>query len=330
VATGKIRVMPRHTTFLLTILAIATLILPGLVFGRFNDASVGSFIGIVALGSLIVGLLHGTKAGLVASLVMGFMSGLGVLSSANPAYGIPFMAVVAIIVGLSARVGWQKSFTLYAVSLAFIVSGKSDEARFDVAVPLGLSVVVTGILVVLLASLIMRSVNLSIPSTPSTWSRTLAFLVLLTVTQLVAASIALINDWGHTGAWLMMTPFIVIQPYLKEGWNKALRRAGGTVAGFVIAVLLGDLITSATILTLIGGIFALIAADAFVKRANYTLYVSMLTPAVVILESVGRPVSEIAEYRLVATILGVGLSLTAMAIAIPIYRYGQRHSRNHS
>lgn len=324
------RTIPRRTTFFLSLLVLATLILPGLVFSQFNSSAVGSLIGLIGLGTLVVTLVHGAKAGIVGTLVMAFMSGLAYLSSTDPTYGIPFMVSAAIIIGLSARIGWQTSFTLYAISLAFIVSGRPSQVSLDVTALLSLWVLGTGAFVILGATLIMKSTNITIAKTSLNWSRTLAFTVLLAVTQLAAASIALLNDWGHTGGWLMMTPFIVIQPYLHKGWTKALRRAAGTVAGFVIAVLLGNLISSTAILALIGGVFALLAAEAFVKRANYTLYVSLLTPAVVILESVGRPVSQIAEYRLVATILGVGLSLIAMAVAIPIYRYGQRGISEHS
>jgi hypothetical protein len=322
--------IPRRTTFFLSLLVLVTLILPGLVFSQFNSAAVGSLIGLIGLGTLVATLVHGAKVGMAGTLVMAFMSGLAYLSSTNPIYGIPFMVTAAIIIGLSARVGWQTSFTLYAISLAFIVSGKPSEVSLDVAALLSLCILGTGVFVIMAATLIMKSSNITVPNSSMNWSRTLAFTVLLSVTQLAAASIALLNDWGHTGGWLMMTPFIVIQPYLHDGWMKALRRAAGTIAGFTIAVLLGNLITSTTILAVIGGVFALLAAEAFVKRANYTLYVSLLTPAVVILESVGRPVSQIAEYRLVATILGIGLSLIAMAVAIPIYRYGQKAGSNHS
>ena len=117
-----------------------------------------------------------------------------------------------------------------------------------------------------------------------------------------------------------MTPFIVISPYVQDGWRKAINRAIGTVGGFAIASALAFVLGSGPALSVMGVAFAALTAVALVKQWHYAIYALCLTPAIVILESIGRPVEQTADNRLLATILGVGISLAVMAVAVPTYR----------
>jgi hypothetical protein len=92
------------------------------------------------------------------------------------------------------------------------------------------------------------------------------------------------------------------------------------MVGFAIAAALAWLVDSPLVLTIAGFAFATVAIYAMVKKWHYALYATFLTPAIVLLESGGRSVTELADKRLEATLLAVGLSLVAMALAIPIYR----------
>lgn len=312
--------VPKRVVTLLALLAALTLALPAVVLGRFDLATAGTLIGLVAWGSIIATISHGIRAGLIGSLAMGFISCVGLLAATQVVAGIAVMTSAAVGFGLLARIGWQRSMVMYPVALAFMVTERTIEPTFGTLVVFGLALAGVGAAASFAVKLIVKSSPPASPPSKLSWSRTYAFAGLLAVTQLVAASIALINDWGHTGGWLMMTPFLVMQPYIHDGWVRSLRRAVGTVGGFITAVLLGTSISSPLLLTLIGYAFALIGLIAYVKRAGYAVYVFLLTPAVVILESVGRPVVQTADDRLAATLIGVGLSLAAMAIALPMYR----------
>ena len=158
-------------------------------------------------------------------------------------------------------------------------------------------------------------------------SRATAFATLLTVTTVATTSIAVGWHWGHAGGWMVMTPFIVIEPYLQSGWHKSLGRAAGTVGGFAIAIGLSTVLGTSPLLAVAGVGFAAMAIIADVRHLDYGLYALFLTPAVVVLEGWGGNVEQTAVLRLEATLIGVGLALVAMAIARPMYR---REARAHS
>jgi Predicted membrane protein len=168
-------------------------------------------------------------------------------------------------------------------------------------------------------------VDLPLPNAPAVSdSRALAYAALLAVTALITTSVAIAGDLGHPGGWLIMTPFIVLQPYVQEGWDRSLRRAGGTLLGFTMAYLGASVIAQSWLLYVVGTVSYAIAMYALLRQWDYVVYAAFLTLAIVILEGVGASVEVTAEYRLEATAGGVVLSLVAMALALPLYRRAAR------
>jgi uncharacterized membrane protein YccC len=131
-------------------------------------------------------------------------------------------------------------------------------------------------------------------------------------------------DLGHTGGWIILTILVVFQPSLGDGFRKAAHRAAGTVLGFVIAVLVGAVVTNSGMLYLIGTIFLMVAFILMLQARPYWLYATVLTPAIILLESAGTTVDQVAEERLGATLIGVAVTVAVMLVLTALTPIAQR------
>lgn len=308
----------------------AVIIVPSAILSPLGAATAGGMIGLGGLGIAFVALATDLRVSLITAAAFAVLALLAAEGTSLPVLGILALVAVAIGVGMSARWGWNRSFILAPITLAFIASESVVSAPVDSTLVFAGVVLVYGIVVALIVTgLRIRFLpphKNSVYSVQQSWSRTIGYTVMLAVTAGITTTIALLNDWGHTGGWLIMTPFIVIQPYVRDGWHKAVNRALGTAAGLIVADGLARVIGQGPTLATIGYGFGILAIIAMVKHWHYAVYTTLLTPAVVILESIGRPVEETGYERVVATIIGVAVSLGAMAIAAPIYRH--KNARN--
>lgn len=306
----------------------AVIIVPGAVLSPFGAATAGSLIGLGGLGIAFVAIATDLRVSLTTAVVFAGLALLAAVGANLLILGILALVAVAIGVGVTARWGWNRSFITLPITLAFIASEPVVDPPMDSPLVFAAAALAYGVLVALTVTVLRNRLlpprTHSIYSVHHSWSATIGYAVMLAVTASITATIALLNGWGHTGGWLIMTPFIVIQPAMRDGMVKSVNRAIGTIAGFAIAYLAAEILGSGTALTATGYACAVLAVIAMVKHWNYALYAMVLTPAIVILESIGRSAQETGEYRLVATLLGVGIALATMAVAMPIYRYRNR------
>lgn len=306
----------------------AVIIAPSALLSPFNAATAGSMIGLGGLGIAFVALATDLRVSLITAVAFAGLALLAAVGASHVIVGILALVAVAIGVGVTARWGWNRSFVMLPITLAFIASESVVGPPVDSTLVFAAAVLAYGIFVALIVT-VLRSRLLpphknSVYSVQHSWAGTIGYAVMLVVTASITATIALLNGWGHTGGWLIMTPFIVIQPAMRDGMVKSVNRAVGTIAGFAIAYLAAEVLGSGPVLTAVGYAFAVLAVIAMVKHWHYALYAMVLTPAIVILESIGRSVQQTSDYRLVATLLGVGIALATMAVAMPIYRYRNR------
>lgn len=304
----------------------AVVIVPSLVLAPLGAPTAGSMIGLGGLGIAFVARTTNLRVTLYAVLGLGLACLLAANGTTHPVVGVLTLMAVAAGHGLTARWHWQKAFVVLPITMAFVASESVLAPPLELEIAFAAAMSAYALLVGLLIRALSRTSadnddndDKTAPA-PLSWQRTLTYAGLLTSATAVTATIALTGDWGHTGGWLIMTPFIVIQPYVRDGWHKAVNRALGTVAGLLIADGLARLIGQGPTLATLGYGFGVLAIIATVKRWPYAIYATFLTPAVVILESVGRPVEETGYERIIATVIGVAVSLAAMAIAAPIYR----------
>jgi hypothetical protein len=309
--------------FPLMLVALLALAGPSLALAALGYPAVGLLAGLLALGAAIVTFSAGWRVGIAAALFSGILVLLSVTAAGITSLAVITMAAIAIVFGSLARFGLQQSFTMYPIAMGFVVTEKPTDGSTAALVAFASIVVVSSLIIVGFVSFTTRrDPQLGHrPKVKLSYRRTYTYVALLTLATVVASSIALVNNWGHTGGWLIMTVFIVIQPYVQDSWRKSVQRAAGTFGGFLLALVLYWMVGQSVALTVFGVIFALLAIWAIVKKLPYWLYAMWLTPGVVILESVGRPLQQTADSRLAATLLGIVISLVVMAIAYPIYRW---------
>lgn len=320
--------MGSRTKIVVTVVALTTiLIIPSAVLSPLGATNAGSMIGLGGLGIAFVAVAAGRRVALYASGALGVAALLTVDGAAIPILGVAAMMAVAIGQGISSRWGWHRSFVVLPITLAFITSESILAPPLEAPITFAFAITGYAALIALIISTLTERLKRASdddedtddePDTP--WDHVIGYAAMLAIATGVTTTIVLLNDWGHTGGWLIMTPFIVIQPSVRDGMPKAINRALGTIAGFAIAYVAADLLGPGPALTLIGYGFAVGAVIAMVKHWHYAVYATLLTPAVVILESVGRSVQETSDHRLVATLLSVAISLAVMAIAILIDR----------
>ncbi len=307
--------------FAIITVALAALIAPNVVLAQAPNAA--AILGLGGLSLVLATLSAGLRIGALVSLTLGIASAIAVAGSAHIVVGVVVMASAAAGLGISARWHWNKALVTVPITLAFVVAENPSQDPLSTGATFGAAMAAYGLLISLVTSLLRPSdrdhTSTSAPEL-SSWSRTWGYAAVLVVTTIASSVIALTLGWGHTGGWLMMTPLIVIQPYVQDGWRKSLNRVVGTVGGFLIAYVAADLLGSSAAVTVLGVIFGVLAVTAMIQKWNYAIYALFLTPAIVILESIGRPVQTTADNRLVATVVGAALALIAMSLATPIYQ----------
>jgi hypothetical protein len=313
-------------TILALLVSVVAFVMPFLVLSSLGYTNIAPVVSLVSFGILITAILLGLRIAIGASVVTGVVATLTSIASSTTLIAIIAMVLIAIGFGITARYGWNRALATLPVALSFLVAESPAEGSWPASLVMGVAMVLSGIVVSLLVVLIRHiSKKPALPAPAElSWTRTWAFVLLLAAATVVTSSIAILNDWGHTGGWLIMTPFIVMQPYVQDGWRKSLDRGAGTLAGFLVAMAVGTYIANTTVLYLISFAFMVGAVYTMVSHRSYALYAFFLTPTIVIIEGIGRSVTQTAENRLVATALGVAIALAAMAIAAPLYRSSAR------
>lgn len=303
------------------------LLVPSLALGAFGAATIGSLAGLAALGITITAATLGRRAGLVTSVIAAATGAIGVLAAGQVVPAVLVMVAAAAGFGWTARIGANNATVVLPVALAFVVNEPASAGTSGVhpAILLAASVLVSGLLATLATGAALHRSGQVATLSALSHARTIGFIIQLALTSVLATAVSVSGHWGHAGGWLAMTPFLVIQPYVQDGSRKAIRRGVGTLGGFVIAMGFATLLGNSRLLVIVGIAFAAGSVMAVMRRWDYGIFAMLLTPAIIILEGLGS-VQATAISRLEATLIGIGLSLLAMAIAWPFYRRGARRN----
>ena len=295
-------------------LIFVAVIVPTPVAEAAGVGPVGSFIGLAGVGAVIAVLTAGLRVGVLAVVITGIAASALTLASVTWWSAALVMSVVAGVFALTARRGWQGGFVSLAVALSFIASEGSVAVQplTQAALVLGVGFIVWGVIVAGITYLFFREPVF--PAKPENDRTVAGYALMLVVVTFITQGLAIGLGLGHTGGWLVMTPFLVILPHIHDGFQKSLRRAAGTIGGFAIVMGLAFLTTSPPILSVMGTLAFTAALYVKLKNWNYFYFALFLTPGIVILESSSSSLATLAEYRLEATLGAVALSLLAMGI----------------
>lgn len=302
---------------LTVVVLLALMAVPPLVTARLGAPELaGSSVLACVTGLLAAVLVPLRIAGITAALLA-----VGT-AAAVPVSDVPWlagllMAGCGVAMGFAAKAGAVAAVTLAPITVAFMLS--DPPARSALAV--GLCVLGSAAFGVGLGALVHRR----LPErglTPMSTERAAAYGATLALLAGAAGYFVSALSPGHAGAWVLLTLFVVIQPYLQDGWRKSIERAAGTVLGFAIAMVVGLLTDLEAVIFAVGLVAMIVGTWLRIKNHPYWEYTAALTVGVVMSEGASTSVISTAEQRLLATVIGVGASLLAMAVLEPVYKRG--------
>ena len=299
---------------------LITLIVPGLVLERLGLRGAG-VVGLVGLAAVIATAVLGWRVGALVGVCVTVGTVLADAAGGSWWAATLVMVLASVAYGFSALRGWQHGVVLAPIALAFVVadppSGSWSGDRPLLAIALATAVTVAfGVLV---AAALARGKEPK-PQPAVSPLRARGFAIMVGIAAAITTPITVLGGWGHAGAWLIMTPLIVIQPSLKDAVGKSIRRAAGTVAGFVIALGVSTVIPEPWALYVIGSICAGVALYGLGRAWDYSIVATALTVAVILLEGVSTSVADTGRWRLIATLLGVGIAIALSAAMTPLYK----------
>jgi uncharacterized membrane protein YccC len=136
-----------------------------------------------------------------------------------------------------------------------------------------------------------------------------------------AVAVALTRSMGlMRGYWLTITAAVVLQPYLATTFRRTVERVVGSVAGGLVAALLGWMLPDPIAITVV--IFPLAIATMAFRPVNYTLFVFLLTPQFVLVAELfqtgGSGDFTLAALRALHSMLGGALGLAAAYLLWPV------------
>ncbi len=131
------------------------------------------------------------------------------------------------------------------------------------------------------------------------------------------------SQYGH---WLTIMLVMTLQPYVALTFARAAERIGGTMLGSVIAAAVALLCT--TPLTIALALFPLAVIALSVRAVSFGLFITCLTPLVVLLSELGRPGESeltIAAMRALYALIGGSLAVVATLVLWPSWEPDRIH-----
>lgn len=301
--------------------------------GLHLDRAGGVFC-LASLASLLVCARLGWRQALVGVASLAVLSAPAVFSQSDPLLATTVLTLTALGLGLSARWQLKPVYWLFVVILCILITTSPlppDPAPIEV-VQLVIGLFASGSGAVLLQSKLVSSFEgapLPVPfAVVHSWRRSGAHALMLATATLVTTPIALQHHWHTSGLWLILTPFLVMQPFVKDSWRVAVHRSLGTLAGVLLVIGLAFVLPSSVPLQLPAIAAALITVLIAVKKGHRALMITTLTVTIVLFNSRIDTLLVMADQRVLASALGIAIALGLMALAHPIeHRFRQINHR---
>lgn len=273
--------------------------------------------GIAVFGFLtgIVGTLKARlRLGVVLSAILALATVAAVLSHVHPAFGALLMAALAAAAGLAAMRGLHTPVLMVPLAVEFLLVSPPPLAGWEQPADAGVAYALAVGLVVLLGGLwasaffgvlARRLPRPALEAVPR--GQALTYTVALTVGASAATYIVLRWYPDGLGAWLIMTVLLLLQPDPHRTLHKTLQRIAGTIFGVAGAAAVLLLTESVALHHALGSILFLLALSVHTKP--YWRFVTVLTPAIVLLASEGADGIVVDERRLTWTLAGAALAV---------------------
>ena len=279
---------------------------------------------LASLAALVVCVRLGWRQALLGVAVLALLSIPAALTQSDPLRATGVIALTAFALGVSARWQLQQVYWLLVVSLCLLITNSPFPGAPPVAdlIRLAGAVLLSGGFTILLQARVVP-LDPGRAATPlfavaHSWRRTVAYGLLRASPTLVSAPLAVQHHWHITGLWLILTPLLVLRPFVRDAWKVALHRSLGTIAGVLLVMLLALLLPKTLPLQVPAVVLGVITAMVAIRRGHPALVLMALTVTIVLFNSNHVDLMRMADRRLEAVGLGVVLALGVMAIAHPI------------
>lgn len=276
----------------------------------------------------VMGLLAGPKAGYSAAGSTPLLMGAALALRHDPAAGGIFMAAIGVLVGFAALRGWNVmgAFSAPLVAMALIgapsVVVPWEDSQSSVAASSSLAaglvfvavIAIGGLWTTVIGEHIAPIVHLKPPATVPVHAAAY-FAVALGVLVGPAAYVAMRWIDSPDAWWVILTLFVVVQPYYLAARRRVVARVAGTLAGSVVAIGIVEFLHSYPfVITIVALLFTVAAPWANLKQP-YWVFVLFLTPAVV-LETAGGPHAIVtsAGERALYTVVGSVVAIIVLTI----------------
>ena len=310
----------------LVLLVVLSLVLAEQIARGLGLEHAGGLLCLATLATLVIGIKLNWRQALLGVGGLALLAVPAVLSQNNPAQATAVLTAAALGLGLSARRQLQPVYWLMMVSLCLLITNSplpttaspSDLARLVMAL------VASGGVATLLQSVLLpppeTTSQRGAGSVAHSWRRCLAYGLLLATTALITTPLAVTHHWHTSGLWLILTPFLVLKPFVRDSWRVALHRSLGTVAGVLFVIVLSRVLPHSLPIQLPAIAMAVMTAAIAARHGHPALMLSALTATVVLFNSDAADLPLMADQRLQACGIGIAITLSLMALAHPIER----------
>lgn len=328
---GASRMSQRHRIWLQVLVAVVALLLADQTARWFALTRAAGLLCLTSLGALVICARLGWRQALLGVVGLALLTIPAALSQRDPFMATVVLMLTAFVLGVSARWQLQQVYWLLIVSLCLLITNSPlpvAPQALDLARLAGGVLVGGGLAILLQSWLLPREPATLAPSlfpVAHSWRRSVAYGGLLASTTLVSTPIAMQNHWHLTGLWLILTPFLVLRPFVRDAWRVALHRCLGTLAGVLLVMLLAVVWPQDLPLPLLAIVLGVTTVLIAIRRAHPALLVMALTATVVLFNSNSTDLTGMADRRLLASALGIGIALAVMAVAHPIERHWLLH-----
>ena len=313
----------RARPVLLVLLVVICLVLADQIARGLGIQRAGGLLCLANLATLVICIKLGWRQALLGVGSLALLTIPAVLSQSEPASATAVMTLTALGLGLSARWQLQPVYWLMVVSLCLLITNSPLPAA---ATSTELGRLVVGVLASGGLSTLLHQVLLPpqaqaaspLPGVAHSWRRCCAYGVLLAATTLITTPLAVSHHWHTNGLWLILTPFLVLRPFVRDAWRVALHRSLGTLAGVVLVLALALALPHTVPLQIPAIALAALTAAVAARRGHPALMITVLTATIVLFNSNDTNLILMADKRLLACGLGIAITLSLMALAHPI------------
>lgn len=287
----------------------------------------------------IVAALLSTQLAIRLVPVTGLVMFGAALLHPYPLLGATFYGVVAAVAALMSRRGLHSATLLIPLFAAFPLLSPpqvpwAPEPWQDAAV-IGLATAAGSLWLIAVMHLLLGAKSAHLSLKPVTSAVAVSYAIIMGTITGVTACVLLLRNPSHQGTWLLLTLVILLQPAVHDTISRSIARTLGTILGVGVAAVLGQLVTATTVRLILAAIFlfgALLVRYAL--KRPYWQYVSLLTPAVILMDSASGGMTGNIEDRVLFTLLGaavaIAVALTAKFVYLRLHPDGEEAAEESS